>query len=162
MRNLLTLIVSLFLAPPLLADELQLGDVGYQHDVHENHEAYKQLYREVNGQGQQLGDKDYGSAEFLENYKKVYQGGKCACKTGYCRPTDIRYTRLGSPTGYDILVSRQWLPVPLSALQNEKTLSPELMRGLFRSGVIAHVCAYENPASFGGWHIECAIVKTLG
>ena len=124
MRILIALLTCLFLVMPAAADELLPGDIGYGHNAR-NHEAYRLLYREINGDVGALlpGDPGYRQDEFQNIYKQIYDSGKCACKSGYCRPTDIRFTKLGSKTGYDILISRQWYPVPQSAMQNEHTLS---------------------------------------
>jgi hypothetical protein len=136
--------------------DLQPGDVGYDHERY--HETYKRLVTTVNGDSLQPSDEKYMSDKFGPTYQKLYSGGKCSCKSGYCRPSKWRPTELGSPTGYDILVNRQWVPVPKGALHNEKTLPLELWKELMR-GASAHVCAYPdvNVKHFGQ-RVECAIV----
>jgi len=128
--------------------------VGYQHDKY--HEPYKRLTEFVNGV---LGPGDHGyrSDEFNDTYRQLYSQGKCACKSGYCRPTNIRITELGSPTGFDILVSGVWIPVPQESLHNERTLPRELWEALMKDAD-AHVCAYPDASKPYGFRIECAIV----
>lgn len=149
------------LTSSVMAGDLQPGDVLYGHNEN-NHKAYKQLYREVNGGVSKPGDVGYRLDEFQGAYKKVYDAGKCACRSGYCRATNIRLTEYGSPTGYDIKINGAWHPVPMEAMQNEHTLSRELMRNLFYDGTMAHVCAYPDVNIPGGQRIECAIWETIG
>jgi hypothetical protein len=139
---------------------LQPGDKDYEHERY--HEPYQRFWRHVNGVDDlQPSDHNYMSEKFGPTYKKLYAGGKCACKAGYCRPTKWRLTELGAPSGYDILVNRQWMPVPEGALHNEKTLPPELWAELMKDAD-AHVCAYPDESVVGfGQRIECAIVPGM-
>ena len=138
---------------------LQPGDKDYRHETY--HELYQRFWLHVNGIELTPGDEQYMSEEYGSTYKKLYRSGKCACKSGYCRPTKWRPTELGASTGYDILVNRQWMPVPEGALHNEKSLPPELWSELM-SGAEAHACAYPDSrvANFGQ-RIECAIVPDM-
>lgn len=94
--------------------------------------------------------------KFHEAYKKIYDKGKCHCRWGYCRPTRVRLTQLGAVSGWDIEVSGVWMPVPGESLQNETSLSPEIMSKLM-DGVGAHVCAYPDTSAPHGQRIECSI-----
>ncbi|HEY4502247.1 MAG TPA: hypothetical protein VJH21_00230 [Candidatus Paceibacterota bacterium] len=138
---------------------LQRGDAYFAHDEYQD--AYKDLLVEVNTD-LQPGDKGYRTNEFDPLYQELYSSGKCNCKHGYCRPTDVRSTILGAKSGYDVVVNRHWFPVPLDALQHERTLSKELMRKLMKKGVRAHVCAYDDPTVPGGQRIECVVLYLSG
>lgn len=140
---------------------LQPGDVGYRHA--EFHQIYKKLVDEVNGESNLLGPGDYGyrNKELAPLYKQLYASRKCACKAGYCRPTDVRLTELGAESGYDVKINEEWFPAPLESLQHENTLSRELMSELMKAAD-AHVCAYDDPAAPGGQRIECVVIKTIG
>lgn len=94
--------------------------------------------------------------KFHKVYQKIYQGGKCHCRWGYCRPTRVRLTQLGAVSGWDIEVSGAWIPVPTDSLQNEKSLSPEIMSELM-DGVSAHVCAHPDASAPHGQMIECSM-----
>lgn len=131
------------------------GDFRFAHEKF--HESYNRLLVEIND-GLEPGDTNYRKEDFKSTYQKVYNGGKCHCRSGYCRPTIFRVTELGSAVGYDILVDGTWIPIPADSLQNERTLSRELMASLFPGDVQAHVCAYPNEMEPYGHLIECAII----
>lgn len=134
---------------------LQPGDEKYRHD--DFHHAYKRLYQEVNA-ALEPGDENYRKDELGDTYQHLYDEGKCACKSGYCRPTKYRRTELGADSGWDVIVNRVWVPVPLYALHHEGTLSRELFNELMATAD-AHVCAYTNWRSIERKvEIECAIV----
>lgn len=151
--TLVALVAFTLFAPVASAQEAGLSFEGFEH--HKYHQPYNDLYTQVN-QTLGPGDKGYRLDEFQPTYRGVYSSGKCACKSGYCRPTDTRPTELGSPTGKDILVQGVWMPVPMDSLQNEKTLTPELMQALL-TGAHAHVCAYPDSSAPYGYRIECSI-----
>ena len=89
-------------------------------------------------------------------YQKVFSELlQCSCGVGECRVTRWRKSKLGSPRGFDIIVNRQWRPLPVAT----KMPSPEQMKQapeLYRE--FAHVCAY-NDEDGDTPTIECAIIN---
>lgn len=112
-------------------------------------------YAEV-AKGNFLGDYGYEHWPNHGDYQATFgDKHKCACGTGDCRVTDWRETQLGSPTGYDILVDREWVAVPADTFM---PLPNEVPRGLLLRR--AHVCAYVDSTT-RMLKIPCAlIIKT--
>lgn len=137
------------------AANLNPGDVGYQHEKY--HEPYKRLVIEVNGDAIGPGDEKYQQEKYGETYKQLYASQKCACKSGYCRPTLVRSSKLGAETGFDVMISGKWVPVPRESLHHENSLSKELWAALMGESD-AHVCAYPDATAPFGQIIECVIV----
>jgi hypothetical protein len=135
--------------------ELRPGYVGYQHGKY--HKPYERFWIEINGDSLGLGDEKYLQEKYGGTYKQLYSSGKCACKSGYCRPTLARPTQLDAETGYDVIINGEWVPVPKGTLHHEKSLSPELWAALMAEAG-AHVCAYPDTTAPYGQRIECVIV----
>jgi hypothetical protein len=81
-----------------------------------------------------LGDEGYEHPELHETYQKFFQG-KCPCSVGECRPTKVRPNAAVADTGMEVLIDRQWYPVPKDALQLRTDMPAELLE------YPAHVCA---------------------
>jgi hypothetical protein len=135
--------------------ELRPGQVGYEHEKY--HEPYKQLTIEVNGDSLGPGDENYLQDKYGGTYQQLYASQKCACKSGFCRPTLARPTEHGAETGYDVLINDEWVPVSKGSLHHENSLSPELWDALMAEAE-AHVCAYPDATAPFGQRIECVIV----
>jgi len=103
----------------------------------------------------QPGDKGYKHHEYHPFYEVVF-GPHCRCGDGDCRVTDWRETKLGSKIGYDVLVNREWYPLPDDVYIPPPHLVPtELRRER------AHICAYifTSASVLLGISIPCAIIN---
>lgn len=101
--------------------------------------------------GKAPGDYGYKHQQYHLYYQKVFgEIGQCACGYGDCRVTDWRQTKLGSPTGYDMIVNRHWIPLPETVWMPKPWQIPTALqqdRG--------HVCSY---GAVGQELIPCAII----
>lgn len=198
MLRLVTIIglLSFLWTVPLSAQELQPGDQNFGHTTH-NHNTYKLWFKEANAAilkqlglsdqdferlypslinpastkdkpALQPGDDGFMREELNQAYHLLYEGGRCNCHYGYCRPTTVRHAKPGekSPSGYMVLINRRWYPVPVESLFNENQVSPELWNKLLygldhEQGINGHVCAFMSQN--GVLINECTMVeKPLG
>jgi len=124
MRTLLASVALMaILSGSATAEETRKGYAGYMHDTYHPY------------------------------YQKLYNSGKCACLTGYCRPVNYRFDS-ESQSGVEVEVDGGWHDVPLEALKNQNEVPAELW------GSTAHACAYPLPE--GSMIIECAVINVGG
>lgn len=64
-----------------------------------------------------------------------FAAGQCPCSIGECRPTLVRANPAVTDTGMEVLIDRNWYPVPKKALQLRTGMPIELLE------YPAHVCA---------------------
>ncbi|HUO50076.1 MAG TPA: hypothetical protein VMU25_00675 [Candidatus Paceibacterota bacterium] len=89
------------------------------------------------------GDFGYKHEMYHESYQKVFGAlGRCSCGTGDCRVTNWRETQLGSEKGFDVIVKRQWWPLPGNVWMPGANDSHVIPVELYNEW--AHICAYET------------------
>lgn len=113
------------------------------------------LLRAATANAHELEPGDYGYRH--DEFHRFYQlstvfGGHCFCGNGTCRATIWRPTELRSPVGFDVIIERQWWPLPATVYQPDSMkLPPELFVDK------AHVCAESNGDK--GPKISCVIIN---
>ena len=103
------------------------------------------------------GDKGFHHKEYHDDYAQVF-GKYCRCGEGECRATIWRRTQLQSPIGYDVVVDREWRPLPPNVYLPPSDKIPQALRN-----DPAHVCAYSG--LYAGKEIvliPCAIINVSG
>jgi hypothetical protein len=117
--------------------------------------ASTQLFVDV-PYGDAPGDFGYKHKRYHPYYQALFgKLGHCACGTGECRVTDWRMTILNSPIGFDVIVERNWWPLPGNVWMPKAgdPIPPELFKER------AHVCAYGRGAEI---IISCALINMTG
>lgn len=168
LRVTLAAVLFLFVGHSPQAGELQPGDEGYKH-TEKQHAAYQEYFSRIQENAfenlkraadkMQPGDQGYmeGEQDLNEEYKKVFDSGKCSCSTGECRPTEFRpvASTADNPKGVEVKVNRVWCKPSVDTVFLELNDIPDALKK-----DAAHVCAYGtvNPVTKCP-HLECIRVN---